>query len=108
MCVAAVRLSFPTHLRCMPIMPRTRIRPGVEMSFHDRFLGLVAEIERRCPVEHWRSADLDLWPLARSGLYLDMYWSTSGSVRPARRPLPLRIAGALSMPLRNRWWTRRD
>jgi len=72
-------------------------------AFHGRHLALVAEIERRFAVALWKSGDVDLWPLARAGLYLDMYWSHVRGPRPSKRSLPLRIAGSLAMPLRNYW-----
>ncbi len=78
------------------------------MSFYPRYLALVDEIERNFPVLAWRSGDLEIWPLARMNLYLDMYWAESGSVPPRARPLPLRIAGRIAMPLRNLWKSRHD
>lgn len=77
-------------------------------SFYARYLMLIDEIERLFPVSAWRSGDLDLWPLARMDLYLDMYWAAAGMPAPAERSLPLRIAGRLAMPLRNRWKARHD
>lgn len=78
------------------------------MSFYPRYLTLIDEIERNFPVSSWRSGDLEIWPLARMNLYLDMYWAESGSAPPKGRPLPLRIAGRIAMPLRNLWKSRHD
>jgi hypothetical protein len=76
--------------------------------FHQRFLTLVAEIERSLPVALWKSGDVEIWPLARMDLYLDMYWANVGGEQPKRRPLPLRILGAAATPVTNAWKSRRD
>jgi hypothetical protein len=76
--------------------------------FYPRYLMLLDEIERLFPVSEWRSGDLEIWPLARMDLYLDMYWADAGVAAPRERSLPLRIAGRLAMPLRNRWKSRHD
>src|SRR5678815_1391824 len=77
-------------------------------SFYPRYLTLIDEIERHFPVSAWRSGDLQIWPLARMDLYLDMYWAAAGIPAPTERSLPLRIAGRIAMPLRNLWKGRRD
>lgn len=77
-------------------------------AFYGRYLELIEEIEHRLPVSEWKRGDLDIWPLARMDLYLDMYWAEAGVAAPAPRPLPLRIGGRMAMPLRNLWKTRRD
>jgi hypothetical protein len=80
----------------------------VAKPFHQRFLTLVAEIERSFPVALWKSGDVEIWPLARMDLYLDMYWASVGGEVPNRRPLPLRILSAAATPLTNIWKSRRD
>jgi hypothetical protein len=76
--------------------------------FHQRFLTLVAEIERNLPVALWKSGDVEIWPLARMDLYLDMYWENVGGEQPPRSPLPLRVLSAAARPLTNLWKSRRD
>jgi hypothetical protein len=76
--------------------------------FHQRFLTLVAEIERRFPVALWKSGDVEIWPLARMDLYLDMYWANVGGEQPKRRSLPQRMLSSAWRPLANIWKSRRD
>ena len=78
------------------------------LPFHRRYLTLVDEIERSFPVSTWKSGDLEVWPLARMDLYLDMYWADAGSAPPPERSLPLRVAGRAVTPLRNLWKSRYD
>jgi hypothetical protein len=78
------------------------------LSFHLRYQTLIDEIERRFPVSSWKCGDLEVWPLARGDLYLDMYWIDAGSASPAERPILLRAAGRAAMPLRNLWKSRHD
>jgi len=85
------------------------LRPELPATpFHQRFLTLVAEIERSLPVALWKSGDVEIWPLARMDLYLDMYWANVGGEQPKSRPLPLRILGAAATPVTNIWKSRRD
>ena len=77
-------------------------------SFHGRYLVLAAEIERRFPVAQWRCGDVDVWPLARMDLYLDMYWQQDGVVRPRPHAFPLRYGSRVLRPLINVWKSRRD
>ena len=79
------------------------------MTFAEHYRGLVANLERRFPVTQWRCGDLDLWPLARCSLYLDLYWRRFGSA-PAERTawLPLRVGSRLLRPLTNLWHSRHD
>jgi hypothetical protein len=77
-------------------------------SFHQRFLTLVAELERTFPVARWKSGDVEIWPLARMDLYLDMFWENVGGNPPRPRPLPLRIVSRAATPLTNIWKSRRD
>lgn len=80
----------------------------MEPSFHHRYLTLVDEIERMFPVERWRRGDLEVWPLARMELYLDMYWANAGRPRPEARPFPFRALARIARPLRNAWRSRHD
>jgi len=85
-----------------------RPRELMAVPFYGRYLALVDEIERRFPVSAWKSGDLDLWPQVRMDLYLDMYWAEAGIAAPRERPLPVRLAGRMAMPLRNFWKSRHD
>ena len=76
--------------------------------FHRRYLTLVAHIEREFPVAQWLSGDVELWPLARLDLYLDMYWTNAGRELPKSRPLAIRALNAAATPIRNLWKSRRD
>jgi hypothetical protein len=78
------------------------------VTFNHRYAAHLDEIERNFPVSEWRAGDLEIWPLARMDLYHDLYFADAGVSPPAERPLPLRIAGRVAMPLRNLWWSRRD
>lgn len=69
---------------------------------------LVDEIERDFPVAQWRRRDLEVWPLARMELYLDMHWENAGHARPQLRPFPFRRLARIARPLRNAWRSRRD
>jgi hypothetical protein len=80
----------------------------MQETFHRRYLTLVDEIERNFPVAEWRRGDLDIWPLARMELYLDMHWTNAGSPRPELHPFPLRRLARAARPLRNLWRSRRD
>ena len=81
---------------------------GPSSGFHGRYLSLVACIERQFPVAGWRCEDVDLWPIARMALYLDMFWAQSGSTPPAPRAWPLRAAARLATPFTNAWKSRHD
>ncbi len=77
-------------------------------SIQQRHLDLVDEIEARFDVAGWRSGDVDLWPLARMDLFLDMFRADGGdTARPRPHPVA-RIAGSLATPLTNAWKSRRD
>jgi len=80
----------------------------VAESFHRRFLSLVEEIERNFDVAHWKCGDVDIWPLARMDLYLDMHWKHVGGSPPRTRPFLLRALACLATPLRNGWRSRGD
>jgi hypothetical protein len=77
-------------------------------AFHQRFLSLVAEIERTFPVARWKSGDVEIWPLARMDLYLDMFWANVGGAPPKPLALPLRLLSRAATPLTNIWKSRRD
>jgi hypothetical protein len=80
----------------------------VEPSFHRRYLTLVYEIERTFPVVHWQRGDLEVWPVARMELYLDMYWANAGRPRPELRPFPFRPLARIARKVRNAWRSRGD
>jgi hypothetical protein len=77
-------------------------------SCHGRYLSLVSDIERRFDVARWRCGDVDIWPLARMDLYLDMHWQHTGQSPPRPRAYPLRVASRTVRPLLNFWKSRRD
>lgn len=78
------------------------------VSFHGRYLSLVRQIEYRFRVTEWKFGDVELWPLARMGLYLDMFWQDAKSSPPPDRALPLRFASGVARPIINRWRSRMD
>lgn len=84
------------------------VKSFVDASFHRRYLTLVDEIERKFPVAEWRRGDLEVWPLARMELYLDMYWENAGRPRPELRPSRFRRLARAARPLRNAWRSRTD
>jgi hypothetical protein len=88
------------------ILQRFAKRGGI--FFHDRFVRLVHEMERRFPVAAWKSGDADLWPLARFDIYLDMYWAGVGSSPPRPRAFAMRVLGRALKPLVNLWRSRKD
>jgi hypothetical protein len=69
---------------------------------------MVAHIERAFPVAEWRSGDVEIWPLARMDLYLDMFWANAGGERPAAAPFARRALSVAAMPLTNAWKSRHD
>ena len=76
--------------------------------FHRRYLSLVEHIEREFPVARWLSADVEVWPLARLDLYLDMYWANVGGELPKSMPFVIRALSAAATPVKNLWKSRRD
>jgi hypothetical protein len=78
------------------------------IPFHRRFLGLVEHIERNFGVASWKMDDIEIWPLARMDLYLDMYWANVGGSLPAGRSFAVSAASSLLTPLTNLWKSRRD
>ena len=77
-------------------------------TFQDRYLALVAEIERDFRVGQWQRGDVDIWPLARMDLFLDMHWRHTGQSKPASSSLLRRIAAPLATPFTNAWKSRHD
>lgn len=73
-----------------------------------RYQRLVQAIEDRFEVAGWRSGDIDLWPPARTDLFLDMFRQDGGDTAPPTPALPLRALGALATPLINLWKSRGD
>jgi hypothetical protein len=73
-----------------------------------RHLELVEELEQRFDVTGWRSGDVDLWPLARMELFLDMFRAEGGDTARARPSRAARVAGGLATPLTNAWKSRSD
>ncbi len=78
------------------------------IPFHSRYLTLIEHIEHHFPVAEWISGDVEIWPLARMDLYLDMYWANVGGELPKTRPMPLRVLSSLATPLKNFWRSRAD
>jgi len=76
--------------------------------FHRRFLSLVRHIESHFSVAAWKLDDVEIWPLARMDLYLDMYWANVGGPLPAGRSFPARAVSSALTPLTNLWKSRRD
>ncbi len=77
-------------------------------TFQDRYFALVAEIERDFRVAQWKKRDLDLWPVARMDLFLDMHRRHTGEEAPPSSAPPGRVAALLAMPFTNVWKSRRD
>ena len=78
------------------------------MSFHQHYLTIVDEVERRFRVAGWRSGGVDLWPLARMDLYLDMYvQDTLCPVAPVRSRIR-RGLDVLARPVTTIWNQRSD
>jgi hypothetical protein len=59
-------------------------------------------------VADWRCGDVDVWPLARIDLHLDMQRQETGEQPPPRRALPTRALGLAARPVINRWRSRND
>ena len=82
---------------------------GAAAGAHQRYLDLVEQIERRFAVADWRSGEVELWPLARMDLYLDLFRDQGGGgASPSPPPFLWRIATSLATPLTNLWSSRRD
>jgi len=83
-------------------------RTPAAVLFHRRYLQLVDQIEQQFPVAQWMAGDLQLWPLARMDLYLDLYRSHVGIAALPSRSLRLRALERYATPLLNLWRSRRD
>ena len=75
---------------------------------HLRYRMLVEQIERDFAVACWRSGDIDLWPMARMDLFLDMFRSEGGDTAAPAPPLLQRAVAGLATPLTNLWKSRND
>lgn len=73
-----------------------------------RYFALVDEIERTCAVAQWRWRDVDLWPMARMDLFLDMFRRDGGDTAPPPPPFIYRATASLAVPLTNLWKSRHD
>ena len=78
------------------------------MSFHQHYLIVTDEVERRFRVAGWRSGDVDLWPLARMDLYLDMYVQETGCPVAPARSRARRGLDVLARPVTTIWNQRSD
>jgi hypothetical protein len=88
-------------------LPTARAPPAFT-PFHSRYLALVQRIEREFPVAGWRRGDVDIWPMARMDLFLDMFRQYGGDTSPPSAPALLNTARWLATPLANLWRSRRD
>ncbi|HEU4962027.1 MAG TPA: hypothetical protein VFT56_16685 [Sphingomonas sp.] len=77
-------------------------------TLHDSYWQAVEAIERDCRVTEWRTGDLDLWPLARQDLFLDLFRGRGGDTAPPPPPFAVRAASSLGTPLTNLWKSRHD
>jgi|GEM_PF-2060307 len=77
-------------------------------TFQERYFALVADIERDFRVAQWKARDLDLWPVARMDLFLDMHRQHTGEEGPPSSAPPQRVAALLATPFTNIWKSRRD
>ncbi len=77
-------------------------------TFQDRYFELVAEIERDFRVAEWKRGDVDIWPLARMDLFLDMHWRHTGHKASPSSPSLRRVAALLATPFTNAWKSRHD
>ena len=77
-------------------------------TFQDRYFALVAGIERDFRVAQWKKRDLDIWPVARMDLFLDMHRRHTGEEGPPSSAPPGRVAALLATPFTNAWKSRRD
>src|SRR6185436_8433459 len=83
----------------------------VMFDYHSRFLTLVDEIEQKFPVAEWMLDDVPVWPLARTEIYLALYWQNSGGeIQQPRRGVRdvAKAAAFAATPLINLWRSRTD
>ncbi|MBV9570688.1 MAG: hypothetical protein JO056_05560 [Alphaproteobacteria bacterium] len=79
----------------------------MKVGFHQHYLACVEEIEQRFPVADWRCGDLEIWPIARMDLYLDMYWQNAGTTALAIGRVRRALQHAC-VPATNIWRRRND
>lgn len=77
-------------------------------TLHDTYWQAVDAIERNCRVTDWRAGDVDLWPLARQDLFLDLFRAAGGDTAPPPPRFAVRAASSLATPLANLWKSRGD
>lgn len=77
-------------------------------GFHARHRVLVEAIEDRFDVGGWRLGDIELWPLARLDLHLDMMRAWTGDAPAPASTRWRRAAAGLAVPATNLWKSRRD
>ncbi len=77
-------------------------------TLHQRYWAIVEAIEGRYDVAHWRAGDLDLWPLARMDLFLDMMRAEGSDTAPAPPSFARRALVSLTTPFTNVWKSRHD
>lgn len=77
-------------------------------TLHRRYFELAEAIERDFAVEGWRSGDIDLWPLARQDLFLDLFRRDIGDTAPPPPSFAVRAAIGLAAPAINLWRSRHD
>jgi hypothetical protein len=80
-----------------------------KMAFYQQYRTLIAEIEETYPVHEWRVGDVDVWPLVRMEIYLDMHSSSMGDMPiVSPRPFMVRLIARVLCPLLNLWRSRSD
>lgn len=79
-----------------------------QAPLHQRYRTLVEQIERDFAVALWRSGDIDLWPMARMDLFLDMFRSEGGDTSTPQASLLARTLVSLATPVTNLWKSRTD
>src|SRR3569832_2205010 len=96
----------PLVLIARPLHRTARASMGT--TFQERYFALVAEIERDFRVAQWKIGDLDIWPVARMDLFLDLHRQHTGEEVPPSSAPPQRVAALLATPFTNIWKSRRD
>jgi len=79
------------------------------MAFYLEYRALVVALEEKFSVEDWRLGDVDIWPLARMALYLELHQLAMGALQEQKlRPFGIRVCARILTPLLNIWRCRRD